>query len=41
MPNKGYDEEFQLYHLGFPNKEVEDGFVKLLIPYYINNNRTH
>lgn len=34
---KGYDEEFQLYHLGFPNKEVEDGFVKFLIPYYINN----
>lgn len=36
---KDYDEEFKLYHLGFPNKEVEDGFVKFLIPYYINNNR--
>ena len=26
---KDYDEEFKLYHLGFPNKEVEEGFVKL------------
>lgn len=34
---KDYDEEFQVYHLGFPNKEVADGFVKFLIPYYINN----
>lgn len=34
---KGYDEEFNLYHLGFPNQEVEDGFVKFLIPFYINN----
>lgn len=35
---KGYDEEFSLYKLGFPNKEVEDGFVKFLIPYYLNKN---
>ena len=34
---KDYDKEFGLYRLGFPNKEVEDGFVKFLIPYYINN----
>lgn len=34
---KEYDERFGVYHLGFPNKEVEDGFVKFLIPYYINN----
>lgn len=33
---KDYDEEFSLYRLGFPNKEVEDGFVKFLIPYYLN-----
>lgn len=33
---KGYDKRFDLYHLGFPNKEVQDGFVKFLIPYYIN-----
>ncbi|MBQ0049514.1 MAG: PD-(D/E)XK nuclease domain-containing protein, partial [Bacteroidales bacterium] len=34
---KGYDNEFSLYQLGFPNKEVEDGFVKFLIPYYLNH----
>lgn len=32
---KGYDEEFKQYQLGFPNKEVEEGFIKFLIPYYI------
>jgi hypothetical protein len=31
---KGYDEEFQWYRLGFPNKEVETGFVKYLLPLY-------
>lgn len=31
---KDYDEEFGLYHLGFPNKEVERGFTRFLIPYY-------
>lgn len=31
---KGYDREFGLYKLGFPNKEVEEGFLKFLIPYY-------
>lgn len=35
---KDYDEEFKLYHLGFPNKEVEDGFMKFLVPYYLTNN---
>ena len=34
---KGYDEEFQQYRLGFPNKEVEEGFVKYLVPFYLNN----
>lgn len=29
---KGYDKEFSLYKLGYPNKEVEEGFVKFLIP---------
>jgi len=28
---KGYNEEFGLYRLGFPNREVEEGFVKFLI----------
>ena len=36
---KDYDERFGLYKLGFPNKEVEDGFVKFLIPYYLNNKK--
>ena len=35
---KDYDERFQLYRLGFPNKEVEDGFMKFLIPYYLTRN---
>jgi len=37
----GYDEEFELYSLGFPNKEVERGFTRFLIPFYtpMNVNR--
>ena len=31
---KGYDERFNTYELGFPNKEVEEGFVKFLLPFY-------
>ena len=31
---KGYDKEFGLYRLGFPNREVEEGFIKFLIPFY-------
>ena len=31
---KGYDKTFGLYRLGFPNKEVEEGFIKYLLPYY-------
>ncbi len=39
---KGYDEEFKMYRLGFPNKEVENGFTKYLLPYYtpVNRNRS-
>jgi hypothetical protein len=39
---KGYDPEFGLYQLGFPNKEVEDGFLKFLLPNYasIDNTQT-
>ena len=33
---KGYDPEFELYQLGFPNKEVRQGFVRFLIPSYTN-----
>ena len=32
---KGYDEEFNTYQLGFPNKEVAEGFIKYLVPYYM------
>jgi hypothetical protein len=31
---KDFDAEFGLYTLGFPNREVEDGFLKYLLPYY-------
>ena len=31
---KDYDEEFKTYILGFPNKEVENGFIKFLLPSY-------
>lgn len=31
---KGYDERFKKYQLGFPNKEVEEGFLNLLLPLY-------
>jgi hypothetical protein len=30
----GYDPQYNLYKLGFPNKEVEDGFFDFLLPYY-------
>lgn len=33
---KGYDKEFEEYHLGFPNKEVEEGFTRFLLPFYTN-----
>lgn len=31
---KGYDKEFKLYTLGFPNDEVRYGFLNFLVPYY-------
>ena len=34
---KGYDPMFKTYRLGFPNREVEEGFVKFLVPYYSPN----
>lgn len=30
----GYDERFKKYLLGFPNKEVEEGFINFLLPLY-------
>ena len=31
---KGYDPDFKTYTLGFPNAEVEEGFIKYLLPHY-------
>jgi hypothetical protein len=31
---KSYDSEFDSYILGFPNREVEQGFIKYLLPFY-------
>ena len=31
---KGYDEMFNTYTLGFPNREVEEGFTRFLLPRY-------
>lgn len=33
---KDYDEEFDVYRLGFPNAEVENGFINFLLPLYTN-----
>ena len=33
---KHYDKRFDEYHLGFPNAEVENGFVNFLLPMYTN-----
>jgi hypothetical protein len=37
---KDYDPEFGLYTLGFPNREVEDGFLKYLLPNYASIDKT-
>ena len=34
---KGFDNEFKTYQLGFPNREVEEGFIKYLVPFYSPN----
>ena len=31
---KEYDERFGIYRLGFPNREVEEGFMKFLLPFF-------
>ena len=35
---KDYDKEFDMYTLGFPNREVEKGFVDFLLPFYAKAN---
>ena len=37
---KGYNPEFGSYTLGFPNREVEKGFLDFLLPYYANLHNT-
>ncbi len=34
---RDYNEEFEEYTLGFPNGEVESGFMNYLLPYYVKN----
>ncbi|WP_294627165.1 ATP-binding protein [uncultured Bacteroides sp.] len=36
---KNYDQEFATYQLGFPNREVEEGFMKFLLPFYANTDK--
>ena len=36
---KDYDPRFKNYILGFPNREVEEGFIKFLMPFYTNVNK--
>ncbi len=31
---RGFDPDFRLYQLGFPNREVEQGFTQFLLPHY-------
>ncbi|MCQ2242754.1 MAG: ATP-binding protein [Bacteroidaceae bacterium] len=36
---KDFDPEFNVYTLGFPNKEVEEGFTKFLLPCYTSRRK--
>lgn len=36
---KEYDSRFGTYRLGFPNREVEEGFILYLLPFYANTNK--
>ena len=36
---KGYDERFGIYRLGFPYREVEEGFIRFLLTFYANVNK--
>lgn len=33
---KGYDPDFELYTLAYPNKEVRKGFIESLMPAYVH-----
>lgn len=34
---KGYDRDFDAYRLGFPNREVGNGFIDSLLPYFTDH----
>ena len=36
---KGYDSDFQIYTLAYPNKEVRKGFIENLLPTYVHRAR--
>jgi len=36
---KGYDPDFQIYTLAYPNKEVRKGFIENLLPTYVHRAR--
>ena len=38
---KDFNPRFQSYTLGYPNKEVEEGFIKFLIPHYTAKRETN
>ena len=35
---KNYEEDYDVYHLGIPNKEVRIGLTRALLPYYVTGN---
>lgn len=37
---KRYDKRFRTYTLGFPNREVEEGFIQFLLPAYSSTSRS-
>ena len=37
---KGYDKRFKTYMLGFPNLEVEEGFIRFLLPFYSGTSKS-
>lgn len=36
----GYDRRFQLYRLDYPNREVKEGFLKFLLPYFTDTTKS-
>ena len=36
---KSYDKEFNTFTLCYPNREVKEGFIRFLLPYYTQNKR--